>query len=110
MLLTAHLDHLLMIPVSYSFILQGIINKELKNLNIWCCANKLTVNPSKSNVLVIFPKLIHDFTEQLTVSCDSFQIYSVKSAKYLGVIIDNRINFYEHIKVLNVKLPDLLKY
>ena len=63
------------------FMLQGIINKELKNLNIWCCANKLTVNPSKPNVLVISIKLIYDFTEQLTVSYDSFQIYSVKNAK-----------------------------
>ena len=76
----------------------------MKNLNIWCSANKLTVNPSKFNVLVISPKLVHDFTEQLTVNYDSFQIYSVKSAKYLGVIIDNRINFYVHIKVLESKI------
>ena len=77
----------------------------MKNLNIWCCANKLTVNLSKSNVLVISPKLIHDFTEQLTVCYNSFQILSVKSAKYLGVIIiDNKINFYEHIKVLECKI------
>ena len=78
----------------------------MKNLNIWCCANKLTVNPSKStcNVLVVSPKLIYDFTEQITVSYDSSQIYSVKSAKYLGVIIDNRINFYKHIKALECKI------
>ena len=74
-------------------------------------AHKLTVNPSKSNVLVISPKLIHDITEQLTVSYDKFQIHSVKSAKYLGVIIDNRINFCEHMnKYLNAKLPVLLEY
>ena len=97
-------DTCLIFQVSNPCILQGIINKELKNLNIWCCANKLTVNPSKSNVLGISPELIHDFTEQLTVSYDSSQIYSVKSAKYLGVIIDNRINFYEHIKALECKI------
>ena len=97
-------DTCLIFQASNPFILQGIISKKLKNLNIWCCANKLTVNPSKSNVLVISPKLIHDFTEQLTVSYDSFQIYSVKSAEYLGLIIDNRINFYEHIKVLECKI------
>ena len=68
------------------------------------CENKLTINPSKSNFLVISPKLIHDFTEQLTVSCDSYQIYSVKSAKYLGVIIDYRINFYEHIKIFECRI------
>ena len=97
-------DTCFIFQASNPLILQGIINKELKNLNIWCCANKLTVNPSKSNVLVISPKLIHDFTEQLTVSYDTFQICSVKSVKYLGVIIDNRINFYEHIKVLECKI------
>ena len=32
------------------------------------------------------------------------KIFSVKSAKYLGVIIDNRINFYDHIKVLECKI------
>ena len=42
---------------------------------------------------------MHDFTEQLTVSYDSFQIYSVKSAKYY-----NRINFYEHIKIFECKI------
>ena len=69
------------------------------------------VNPSKSNVLVISPKLIHDFTEQLTVSYDSFQIYSVKSAKYLGVIIDNtELIFTNTLKYLNAKLPVLLEY
>ena len=97
-------DSCLIFQASNPLILQGIINKELKNLNIWCCANKLTTNPSKSNVLVISPKLIHNFIEQLTVSYDSSQIYSVKSAKYLGVIIDNRINFYEHIKALECKI------
>ena len=97
-------DTCLIFQASNPCILQGIINKELKNLNIWYCANKLTVNPSKSNVLVISPKLNHDFAEQLTVSYDSSQIYSVKSAKYLGVIIDNRINFYEHIKAIECKI------
>ena len=99
-------DTCLIFQASNPCILQGIIKKELKNLNIWCCANKLTVNPSKStcNVLVVSPKLIYDFTEQITVSYDSSQIYSVKSAKYLGVIIDNRINFYKHIKALECKI------
>ena len=97
-------DTCLIFQASNSCILQGVTNKKLKNLNISCCANKLIVNPSKSNVLVISPKLIHDFTEQLIVSYNSSQIYSVKSTKYLRVIIDNRINFYEHIKALECKI------
>ena len=37
--------------------LTTIINKELQNLSIWFDSNKLTVNPSKSNFLIILPKL-----------------------------------------------------
>ena len=48
-------DTCLIFQASNPIILQGIINKELKNLNIWCCANKLTVNLSKSNDLPFLP-------------------------------------------------------
>ena len=37
--------------------LQTILNSELNNLAKWCNANQLTINPSKSNVLLIPPKL-----------------------------------------------------
>ena len=37
--------------------LTTIMNKELQNLSIWFDSNKLTVNPSKSNFLIIHPKL-----------------------------------------------------
>ena len=72
-------DTCLIFKASNPFIFQGIINKESKNLNMWCCANKLTVNPSKSNVLVISPKLIHDFTEQLAVSSIDFKFTQLKA-------------------------------
>ena len=37
--------------------LTTIMNKKLQNLSIWFDFNKLTVNPSKSNFLIIPPKL-----------------------------------------------------
>ena len=38
-----------------------IMNTELQNLSIWFESNKLTVNPSKSNFLIIPPKLNKPF-------------------------------------------------
>ena len=65
------------------------------------------VNPFKSNALVISSKLIHGITKQLTIIYDRSQIYTVKGAKYLGVLLtninDNKLNFYEHIDVLECK-------
>ena len=38
-------------------ILEYILNNELRNINDWCRANKLSLNPLKSNFLVILPRL-----------------------------------------------------
>ena len=36
---------------------QTHLDRELRNLREWCCFNKLTINPSKTSVLIIPPKL-----------------------------------------------------
>ena len=43
--------------------LTTIMNKELQNLSIWFDSNKLTVNFSKSNFLIIPPKLNKPFPQ-----------------------------------------------
>ena len=43
--------------------LTTIMNKELQNLSIWFDSNKLMVNPSKSNFLIILPKLKKPFPQ-----------------------------------------------
>ena len=32
-------------------------NSELRNLNRWCCANELLINPEKSKAIILSPKL-----------------------------------------------------
>ena len=36
--------------------LQIKINLELQNLHQWCCISKLSVNPSKTNIIIIPPE------------------------------------------------------
>ena len=43
--------------------LTTIMNKELQNLSIWFDSNKLTVNPSKPNFLIVPPKLNKPFPQ-----------------------------------------------
>ena len=43
--------------------LTTIMNKELQNLTIWFDFNKLTVNSSKSNFLILPPKLNKPFPQ-----------------------------------------------
>ena len=66
-------------------------------------ANKITVNPKKSLALIIPPKSTHQ------IPCVKLYLYKsalkVKdSVKYLGVTIDSRLNFDDHINLLCGKI------
>jgi hypothetical protein len=80
------------------------INTELKNLHMWCCANILTINPSKSNALIISPKLLQTSPLHLSINCNNNPVNVVESTKHLGVILDDNLNFKQHIKVLESKV------
>ena len=73
-----------------------IMNKELQNLSIWFDSNKLTVNRSKSNFLIIPPKLNKPFP-QTNVFLNNISIPQCISIKYLGLTIDMNLNFDFHI-------------
>ena len=60
-------------------------------------ANKLTLNKPKSNDIILKPKL-HSQPVKINLSCAAETIKAVSSAKYFGVLIDDKVNFQEHIK------------
>ena len=66
-------------------------------------ANKLTINMTKSNILVISPKLnkfcFYNSSNFLTTSIPIINI-----ARYLGIILDDKLSFQPHIKLLEGKL------
>ena len=80
-----------------------IMNKELQNLSIWFDSNKLTVNPSKSNFLIIPPKLNKPFP-QTNVFLNNISIPQCKSIKYLDLTIDMNLNFDFHISNIAYKI------
>ena len=75
------------------------MNQDLQNISIWFKANKLTVHPSKSNVLTINPK-ISKAPSIVNVTLNNIVLNQSNSVKYLGVIIDSKLNFDTHIKKL----------
>ena len=84
--------------------LQIKINSELQNLHQWCCVNKLSINPSKTNFLIIPPKQTKATIPHLYVTGNGSAINIVDSAKYLKVVIDNKLNFKQHIKMMKGKV------
>ena len=83
--------------------LTTIMNEELQNLSIWFDSNKLTINPSKSNFLIIPPKLNKPFP-QTNVFLNNIFILQCTSIKYLGLTIDMNLNFDLHISNIAYKI------
>ena len=83
--------------------LTTIMNKEHQNLSIWFDSNKLTVNPSKSNFLIIPAKLNKPFP-QTNVFLNNISIPQCISIKYLGLTIDMNLNFDFYISNITYKI------
>ena len=98
-------DTCLLVTEDNSQTLRSAITDELNRLSIWCSANKLTIILSKPCVPFIPPKITmnSNFSLFLLWSNDN-PINIVSSTKYLGVFIDNRLNFKEHILTLENKI------
>ena len=74
------------------------MNMELKS---WFALNKLSLNISKTNYIV-FGKVDKD--ELINVSFDEFILTRFCSTKFMGVQIDEDLNWKERIKLVASKL------
>ena len=81
------------------------ITTEITSLDKWMIANKLTLNLSKSNLILIQPKSRgHRTNSSLILSPFVSNLPSVSMSKYLGLIFDNSLSFEPHINNLARKL------
>jgi len=78
------------------------MNSELGKLSKWFKANKLSLNISKTKFMLFTRrKNVHpDFKLYI----DNREIDRVESMKFLGVLIDEHINWKEHIRLICIKL------
>ena len=72
--------------------LQSELNLELIRLSEWCKFNKLTINPSKSQLLVISPRM-NELVTDFDVLLNGITVPLSFSVKYLGVALDSQVNF-----------------
>lgn len=86
----------------YGEVVQGI-NEDLKSLNMWLINNKLKLNEDKTKYIVIrgIKKNIQS-TEDVKIN--SISVERVMQIKYLGIIIDEYLNFKEHVKYICKKI------
>ena len=83
--------------------LNKFINVDLKNLTKWLNANKISWNVSKTEMVSFRPKRKSmDFN--LKIWLNGKQPYETNSLKYLGIRIDNKLNWKAHVNDIALKV------
>ena len=72
-----------------------ILNEELERINLWLKANKLTLNTQKSVFMVFHRARLKSINPPILIN--GTQLQEVSSTKYLGLIIDNKLKWIDHI-------------
>ena len=78
------------------------INKEIANIYAWVKANKLSLNIDKTNFMLFTPKCVSRSINGIFI--DGNKIMEVTETKFLGVIIDCKLNWSPHITYISKKV------
>ena len=81
------------------------MNAELSKINEWFKANKLSLNVTKTKyILFLKPSKVDDIPLKLPdLNINNINIKRVNSMKFLGVILDQHLNWKEHLKLIENK-------
>ena len=101
--ITADDTNLLYINKSIKKIIRHV-NHDLKLLCHWLRANKLSLNADKSEI-VIFRSKSNKITKQLNFRISGQKINPTTHLKYLGIYLDEYLNWEFHTNQIILKLP-----
>ena len=88
---------------AYSSIIKDI-NTELEKVDKWLKSNKLSVNIKKTHYMMFHRTRIKNKATEDRVHLCGNNLISVSNTKFLGVIIDSKLNWSDHITYINNKI------
>ena len=80
------------------------INFDLNNIVHWLRANKISLNTSKTEIILFRTKKKIDIKEHMNFRISGQKINIVKEAKYLGLKLDQHLTFKQHMDTIKLKL------
>ena len=83
-------------------------NTETEKVNNYMSANELIINKEKSSYMVLTPKKQKKFETTKTLKIGTTEIKRVTEARYLGIIIDDRMTFRPQYDKLVKKLKEAI--
>ena len=82
--------------------LQTRINSELAEISTWLKINKLSLNVKKTHHMIFTHKI--KIQPSVALSIEGQPIDEVDNTKFLGVYLDNKINWKKHISYISGKV------
>ena len=79
------------------------INHDMKHLNNWLSANKISLNVEKTE-LVIFKSPRKVLLDEIKIKLSGKRLYPSNSVKYLGIKIDRFLHWHDQVNSIAVKL------
>ena len=76
------------------------MNEELKSLYEWLCANRLSLNVVKTEFLLFRSNLSKNENFTFTLRLNNKTLYESHHVKYLGILIDKKLDGKSHINEL----------
>ena len=83
--------------------LQNNVNRDLRSLNEWLLANKISLNKDKTE-LIYFRKARSKVPTNLKIKMNGKKLYHSTKIKYLGIYVDETLSGNEHSEDLSKKL------
>ena len=83
--------------------LRKMMNNDLRSLFTWLCANRLSLNVSKTEFIIFKPPRIQ-LRERITLKLNGTTLYESQKIKYLGLIMDDKLTWSSHIHELSKKI------
>lgn len=80
----------------------SVLNQELGKVYDWTISNRLTINTSKTELLIFTNLQNLHFNDEVVLNGTTLQY--VDNARFLGVIVDKKMNFKLHIQTINNKI------
>ena len=84
------------------------LNNELHKVSTWLDANKLSINTKKIHFMVIYRS--GSKTDDVNVVLRLNVIARANSAKFLGLIIDDKIKWHGHVQRAKHRIQDWLVF
>ena len=86
----------------------SLINNELVKINSWFLDNKLLINFNKTNYMIFKQKNKVIDENLINIHIENNDINKVTSVKFLGVKIDNKLTWKDHVDDISRKISSVI--